>query len=196
MELDDLAWKRLEIRFGSRRLDAFVSALVDVEEVSFIIERHKRSVVSGGGVLFHRLNRPPLEEVRTPGISGVGYRYPHPPVQEIWRIPSCKLDMLLDCLPYFGFPKLTNTKKSNALLETVKDMLLEFHSRKQLTATQIDESFVLLELVTQVPGFQPSEANQIVEFNRCHFGVRESKNEERDKIRNWLKKGFFTIGAI
>jgi len=73
---------------------------------------------------------------------------------------------------------------------------MNFHLRKELAISQIEDSHILLDLFKPDDCLLEQEASQFVQFNKQKFGVREAISEERDKIRNWMERRFFTVGEI
>lgn len=84
----------------------------------------------------------------------------------------------------------------DATFGKMKSLLLEFHARKPLAITQIQESHILVDLVNDKAPLEREEAQAVIEFNKTEFGVQESTSDERDKRRSWMKKRFLTVGAI
>jgi hypothetical protein len=197
MEIDKHVWRNKAIPLGQECLDAFVRVFDTNLECDAFLNREKRSVIAAGETIFYHVSKPPLETVQLPGGAvGVGFRYSSKPVPEIWYVARCSFEELLEGTRFFGFPSRTYVQEPDAAFESVKAFLLRLHGRKTLAITQIEDSHLMLEFVNSTDILDEQDTGEVINMNKRIFGVHESEAEEKDKTRNWIKRRFFTVGAI
>src|SRR5262245_41567956 len=194
--MDKLLWEPRVISFEGMHIDAWVCSLAPDADCNSVYLTERIRIEATGGKLFHCVNRPELEKVETPGARGIAYKYPHPPVPELWHVPVSTFESIINILGFFRFPIVAPALDAGEVYCEVKALLLEFNKRKLLRVVQIDESFVMVEITNPQDRLEHTEVERIIELNKRCFGVTESNHEEINKKNNWIKKGFFTIGAI
>ncbi|PWU11413.1 MAG: hypothetical protein C5B50_23390 [Verrucomicrobia bacterium] len=195
MALDHLRWRQTEIVRGEMLLDARVCEFASSLECSSVLSAEKHGVWRNGGALFYHDEIPGFVESQSSGLPGIGYRLPHPPIPQLWFIPSCTFEQLLDASRFFGFPSESKAYTSDAVFSEIKSFLTDFDSHKRLAISQIQDSQLMLDLASPRDRLERAEAERINQFNKKCFGVRELEWEERDKIQNWIAKRFFIIEA-
>jgi len=138
----------------------------------------------------------PMELVkeRNPWTNLECFKAKEPSVFEAWHFETQDLTQLMELAVHVGFAADVSAKSE--LQRDVDELLHGISERGAIGLTCVDQFFVLFDRFEKGKSFTAAELDGVLAINRRYFPFEESKYYEKDKIRNWKAKGFFTIGSI
>ena len=190
MELGDSCWIPRAIACRNTFCNAHVARFESARACSLAWEELKLKAIAQGGALVYHVTGSALKKIED--SAGISYIASSQPEFQLWHFTQIPFPELLMCVTVFGFP---GTQPEEALSKS-EEFLLEFHAQKPLALTQVEETHILVDLADPTHRLSKENAHRVLEFNKEVFHVQERPAEERDKVRNWLERNFFTIGLI
>jgi hypothetical protein len=191
---NDIEWPEELIHSGGRAVMGRRCRFDGIQERDEFVSVHWREAYSMGGTLFRQTVRAGLVKERIPGTNIEVFSPAGPSVFEAWYFENQELMQLMDIALQFGFAADVSAK--NELVRELGEFLPGVSERGAIGLTDVDQYFVLFERVEKSQSLTAAEIDGALAINRRYFPIQESKGEQRDKIRNWKAKGFFTIGCI
>jgi hypothetical protein len=191
---DNLPWIASKLAYDGDVLDARVCIFESADTCDEVLEGNWHNIAESGGALFLYARKSNPQRVRTDGVPGFGIRYLTPPSSELWHVPSCEFSRLFGFTRCFGFPGVLPDNFDT--FAKAQELVMAVHNKRYLGVFQIDKTFALLRFVNPENTVSEEEAQQIIEFNKHHFFSRDSSCNDNDKIRNWIEKGFFSVGIL
>ena len=195
-KLQSLVWQKARLPTQYAKLNANFYVCDSADECSLLIESCTEAVHSRSETLFRVIKEANRVEENIPGVPIKLYRYEGPPEVQLWHVVPCKLEDTVNFSRFFKFPASDELPDADAAFGAAKAIILEVNQKKPLAIDQIDAGFLSLRLVKPSDKLTKEEVTGIREYNKRHFGAPLSKAEERDQLRNWINKGFFTLGGI